>query len=116
MKDLDDFSKFLTDEELAKVAPMLERLTTLDKRSDKQENYMSFVKHVWPQFIEGRHHKIYAEKLQAVADGKKLVVVNETNDNCGMRWATTTTDSLTADGCLTVDVNIAQADCSLTVD
>ena len=57
MKDLDDFSKFLTDEELAKVAPMLERLTTLDKRADQQENYMSFVKHVWPQFIEGSHHK-----------------------------------------------------------
>ena len=31
---------------------------------------MSFVKYVWPQFIEGAHHKIYAEKLQAVADGK----------------------------------------------
>jgi len=77
MKDLDDFSKFLTDEELAKVAPMLERLSTLDKRTEKQENYMSFVKHVWPQFIEGRHHKIYAEKLQAVADGKlKRLIIN----------------------------------------
>ena len=77
MKDLDDFSKFLTDEELAKVAPMLERLTTLDKRADQQENYMSFVKHVWPQFIEGSHHKIYAEKLQAVADGKlKRLIIN----------------------------------------
>jgi len=70
MEGLDNFSEYLTDEELAKVAPMLERLSTLDKRSEKQNNYMNFVKHVWPQFIEGRHHKIYAEKLQAVADGK----------------------------------------------
>ena len=77
MNDLSDFTQYLTDEELAKVAPMLERLKTLDDRSDKQENFMQFVKHVWPQFIEGRHHKIYAEKLQAVADGKlKRLIVN----------------------------------------
>ncbi len=38
---------------------------------------MSFVKHGWPQFIEGRHHKIYAEKLQAVAEGKlKRLIIN----------------------------------------
>ena len=77
MNDLSDFTQYLTDEELAKVAPMLERLKTLDDRSDKQENFIQFVKHVWPQFIEGRHHKIYAEKLQAVADGKlKRLIVN----------------------------------------
>ena len=77
MEDLGNFSEYLTDEELAKVAPMLERLSTLDKRSEKQNNYMNFVKHVWPQFIEGRHHKIYAEKLQAVADGKlKRLIIN----------------------------------------
>ena len=78
MNDLtSDFSKYLTDEELAKVAPMLERLKTLDERTEKQKSYMDFVKYVWPQFIEGRHHKIYAQKLQDVADGKiKRLIVN----------------------------------------
>ena len=77
MNELSDFTKYLTDEELAKVAPMLERLKTLDNRTEKHDNFMSFVKHVWPQFIEGRHHKIYAEKLQAVADGKlKRLIIN----------------------------------------
>ena len=77
MNDLSDFTQYLTDEELAKVAPMLERLKTLDDRTTKQESFMTFVKHVWPQFIEGRHHKIYAEKLQAVADGKlKRLIIN----------------------------------------
>ena len=77
MNDLSDFTQYLTDEELAKVAPMLERLKTLDDRTKKQENFMNFVKYVWPQFIEGRHHKIYAEKLQAVADGKlKRLIIN----------------------------------------
>ena len=70
MNDLTNFAQYLTEEELATVAPMLERLSTLEDRDDRSSNYMSFVKHVWPQFIEGRHHKIYAEKLQAVADGK----------------------------------------------
>ena len=70
MDGVEDFSQYLTDEELAKVAPMLERLNQLDDREEKQNDFMNFVKHVWPQFIEGRHHKIYAEKLQAVADGK----------------------------------------------
>ena len=77
MNDLNNFAQYLTEEELATVAPMLERLSTLEDRDDRSSNYMSFVKHVWPQFIEGRHHKIYAEKLQAVADGKlKRLIIN----------------------------------------
>ena len=77
MNDLNNFAQYLTEEELATVAPMLERLSTLEDRDERSQNYMSFVKHVWPQFIEGRHHKIYAEKLQAVADGKlKRLIIN----------------------------------------
>ena len=77
MNEISKFTDFLTDEELATVAPMLERLTTLDDRAEKQKDFMSFVNHVWPQFIEGRHHKVYAEKLQAVADGKiKRLIIN----------------------------------------
>ena len=77
MNDLNNFAQYLTEEELATVAPMLERLSTLEDRDERSSNYMSFVKHVWPQFIEGRHHKIYAEKLQAVADGKlKRLIIN----------------------------------------
>ena len=78
MNDLtSNFTEYLTDEELAKVAPMLERLKTLDDRTEKHDNFMSFVKHVWPQFIEGGHHRIYADKLQAVADGKlKRLIIN----------------------------------------
>ncbi len=77
MNDFANFTKYLTDDELAKVAPMLERLQILDDRTEKSANFLSFVKYVWPSFIEGRHHKIYAEKLQAVADGKlKRLIIN----------------------------------------
>ena len=77
MNDLTNFAQYLTEEELATVAPMLNRLSALEERADKSENFMSFVKHAWPQFIEGAHHKIYGEKLQAVADGKiKRLIIN----------------------------------------
>jgi|TARA_R110000868_G_scaffold324779_2_gene585598 predicted phage terminase large subunit-like protein len=70
VNELSNLSKYLTNEELAAAAPLLERLGKLEEREVKQKNFMDFVKHVWPGFIEGKHHKIYAEKLQAVADGK----------------------------------------------
>jgi predicted phage terminase large subunit-like protein len=77
LNDLTNFAQYLTEEELATVAPMLNRLSALEERADKSENFMSFVKHAWPQFIEGAHHKIYGEKLQAVADGKiKRLIIN----------------------------------------
>ena len=38
---------------------------------------MGFVKHVWPAFIEGRHHKIMAEAFERIARGElKRLIVN----------------------------------------
>ena len=38
------------------------------KKVDKiQNDFMSFVKHVWPEFIEGEHHKVIAEKFNRLA-------------------------------------------------
>jgi len=38
---------------------------------------MSFVKHVWPEFVEGEHHKIIAEKFNLIAEGKlKRLIIN----------------------------------------
>ena len=80
MKDLpniEGLEDYLTDDELTKLAPMLERLSTLDNRQKKHDNFLNFVKTVWPQFIQGSHHKIYAQKLQDVADGKiKRLIIN----------------------------------------
>tara|TARA_X000001388_G_scaffold64824_1_gene51116 strand:+ start:1896 stop:3404 length:1509 start_codon:yes stop_codon:yes gene_type:complete len=42
-----------------------------------KNDFLSFVKHVWPAFIEGPHHTIMAEKFQQVADGKlKRIIIN----------------------------------------
>ncbi len=68
---------YLTDDEMTKLGEIVARLTDLEKREVYQKNFLDFVKHVWPSFIEGKHHKIYAEKLQNVADGKSTrLIVN----------------------------------------
>ena len=47
-----------------------------EKREKVQGDFLSFVKEVWPEFVEGKHHKIYAEKLNRIASGdlKRLIV------------------------------------------
>jgi len=47
------------------------------KESAIRNDFMSFVKYVWPDFIEGSHHKIMAEKFNKVAKGElKRVIIN----------------------------------------
>lgn len=47
------------------------------KQEASQADFLKFVKVVWPDFIEGKHHKIYAEKLNRIANGElKRLIVN----------------------------------------
>ena len=47
------------------------------KQEKSQGDFLSFVKEVWPDFIEGYHHRIYAEKLKRVASGElKRLIIN----------------------------------------
>ena len=47
------------------------------KENKIHSNFMAFVKHVWPEFIEGSHHKIVAEKFNQLAEGKlKRLIIN----------------------------------------
>jgi len=47
------------------------------KESAIRDDFMSFVKYVWPDFIEGSHHKIMSEKFNRVASGElKRVIIN----------------------------------------
>lgn len=53
------------------------RLAQLEKNERCQNNFLDFVKVVWPDFIAGRHHKIIAEKLERVARGElKRLIIN----------------------------------------
>ena len=70
-------TEFLTDAELDALAKHLDKYKELHDREEYQENFLKFVKHVWPSFIAGSHHRIFAEKLERVARGElKRLIVN----------------------------------------
>jgi|TARA_R110002050_G_scaffold293537_1_gene450097 predicted phage terminase large subunit-like protein len=52
------------------------RLAQIEKNETCKENFLVFVKNMWPDFIAGRHHQIIAEKLERVASGdlKRLII------------------------------------------
>ena len=46
-------------------------------QSKGQENFIEYVKHMWPDVIIGAHHQRFAEKLEGVAKGEiKRLIVN----------------------------------------
>ena len=48
-----------------------------EKREKAQNEFMAFVKQMWPGFIDGRHHKVMAKKFQEIASGKtKRLIIN----------------------------------------
>jgi len=53
------------------------RLAQIEKNEFSQNNFIGFVRTVWPDFIAGRHHKFIAEKLERVAKGElKRLIIN----------------------------------------
>lgn len=53
------------------------RLAQLDRNEKCQNEFLTFVRAMWPEFIAGRHHKIIAEKFERVARGElKRLIIN----------------------------------------
>ena len=53
------------------------KLDEKKKIAKVKDDFLSFAKHMWPEFIEGRHHKIIAKKFNEMAEGKiKRLIVN----------------------------------------
>ena len=49
----------------------------LRKLNLAEKRFIPFVKHVWPEFIEGDHHRKIAQKFEDIANGKiKRLIVN----------------------------------------
>ena len=56
---------------------LTEALKSKELQREGQDSFIRYVKHIWPDFIEGTHHKIFAEKLEKVARGElKRLIVN----------------------------------------
>jgi|TARA_A100001391_G_scaffold22893_1_gene12602 predicted phage terminase large subunit-like protein len=72
-KRLESLSKDTLEEYLAVAS----RLREIEESEAGQKNFLKFINSVWPDFIEGSHHRVFAQKLQDVADGKlKRLIVN----------------------------------------
>ena len=72
LKDFD----ILSQQDQAEAVALLNRYDQLKKQESCRSDFMAYVKHLWPDFIEGRHHKIIAEKFNRIAQGKlkRLIV------------------------------------------
>ena len=76
MNNAKNIIKNLSTEEANELASI-----ELDEALDQMQNlvkndFLNFVKYMWPEFIEGDHHKLIGEKFNALASGKinRLIV------------------------------------------
>ena len=62
---------------LKEITALTEAEVRLQTRDKAQKHFMPFAHHVYENFIEGKHHRIIAEKLELVAQGKlKRLIIN----------------------------------------
>ena len=67
----------IPEEALKEILALTEAKKTLELREKAQDYFMPFAHHVYENFIEGRHHRIIAEKLEKVARGEiKRLIIN----------------------------------------
>ena len=62
--------------EQVELLKLIEELEQAKTRQKAKTDFMTFVKAMWPGFIEGRHHQIMAEAFQRVVFGdcKRLII------------------------------------------
>ena len=67
----------LPEEALKEILALTEAKKRLDLQDEAQNLFMPFAHHVYENFIEGRHHRVIAEKLERVARGElKRLIIN----------------------------------------
>lgn len=67
----------LSAEEARELLDLLTRQQELQTRKDCRQDFLTFVKEMWPSFIDGSHHKIMAEAFNDVINGKlKRLIIN----------------------------------------
>jgi len=66
----------LKESEIKEMLQLQERLTLIDAQEKSRDSFMEYIRFIWPNFIEGDHHRVVADKLTAVAKGdiKRLIV------------------------------------------
>ena len=54
-------------EEQVEILALLDELNAARSRSVAQDDFLEFVKLVWPAFIEGNHHRTMADAFNRIA-------------------------------------------------
>tara|TARA_R100001440_G_scaffold26491_2_gene43314 strand:+ start:6637 stop:8109 length:1473 start_codon:yes stop_codon:yes gene_type:complete len=73
---MSDVPVTIPEEVLKQYARLLEKQKQHISSDHARKDFMAYCKTVWPEFIEGKHHKIMAQKFNGLADGsiKRLIV------------------------------------------
>ena len=76
LKDNLDKISELPPEKQKEILALVEEYESVKEREDARDNFLSFVKLMWPSFIHGKHHEIMAEAFEKVARGdlKRLII------------------------------------------
>ena len=65
-----DLSQMSQEERLLFLKKLELKKVQLEAARSSRDSFGNFVKSIWPDFIEGAHHKIIAKKLEAIKDKK----------------------------------------------
>jgi len=59
------------------ILSLLDELSNARIREESNEDFLAFVKEVWPAFIEGNHHRVMADAFNRIASGElKRLIIN----------------------------------------
>ena len=59
----------LPPEQQKEILALIEEYESVKEKETARENFIPFVKLMWPSFIHGKHHEIMAEAFEKVARG-----------------------------------------------
>ena len=69
--------KNLSVDEQRELLSLVDQLSKARTKEKARVDFLSFVRHVWPAFIAGKHHKVMAEAFERVAKGElKRLIIN----------------------------------------
>lgn len=69
--------QWATPDEKRRLTAMIEELKRRELREKAQNDFMSFVRFIWGDFVDGAHHKRMANIFESVASGeRKRVIIN----------------------------------------
>lgn len=64
-------------DEQRELLDLVDQLSVVRTKEKARVDFLSFVRHVWPAFIAGQHHKVMADAFEQVAEGKlKRLIIN----------------------------------------